>query len=1197
MGFQPQCRFPNAGNSEDESVNRNVSVQVVFLLNPPSSWNWYRNCLERLSQLRSQIWRTGGDLCLKVTLCVDDFRAMSFLFKIPGVLGVLFAFLLETGVLAHTPGVTAVDSDFLHRIWQFEDGLPQNSVQAVTQTHDGYLWVATQKGLARFDGVEFLTFGPQTTPEIQSWNFTALRETRDGSLWIGTEGGGLNRLQNGKFHAYTTNNGLCGNVIRSLCETKDGRLWIGTTTGISIYQDGKFTEFQHPQWPNNVAVRSILEDRNGNVWIAGGVGLHCFSEGKLATYALPDLPENVVANTMRTLHEDREGRLWVGSSMGASVWKDRARLADYQKQAGLPDPIVTAIFEDRSGNVWIGTYGGLSCLANGKLTVTLNADGSPFDQINSISEDHEGNIWVGSKEGLSQLRTRAVKAFTRQQGLRHNNVMALAESKDGSVWAATWGGGADRIKDGKVIGGINWETFPGEPGRLQFKSEKFLSITEGRDGSIWFGLDFDGGFGRWQDGRIRIYAAGEGLADAAVRALHEDHNGNLWIATRRSPYQLKDDVLTRLAISNGWTGEIIRVITEDAAETLWFGTSGGLTSLKDGKYLTYTAKEGLPANPIATVRADSEGNIWVGTVGGGLARFKDGQARTYTTAHGLFSDDAFEILDDGLGYLWMTCRFGIYRVKKSDFNALDRGEIKQLTSISYGKHEGLMSLECNLVGRPGGIKTRDGRLWFATTKGIAIVDPKSSIKINNIIPPVVIHQVVADKKTIVVPGSKVNSTSSSEPETLTLPPGRGELEVHYTALSFTVPEKNRFKYKLEGFDEDWVDAGTRRAAYFSRLKPGNYRFRVIACNNDGVWNDAGASLSFYLKPHFYETAWFYFVGVAFMGTTVFGVYGWNVRKLQLRQKELETVVADRTKHLKNEIAERVRMEAEMVEVHRQLLDTSRKAGMAEVATSVLHNVGNVLNSVNVSTTLVIEQVHNWRFENLKKVGALIRENSGNLPEFFSNDPRGKHVPDYLSQLSDQLSAKQTVTESELRCLRKNVDHIKDIVAMQQSLAKVGGVIESVPMSSLVKDALLLAHINRHQGGIQIRSEFVDDPVVTTDKHQVLQILVNLIRNAKFACDESDKADKHILLQTRLNGSHVQFVVRDNGVGIPAENLIRIFFHGFTTRKTGNGFGLHSSALSAKGLNGSLTVHSDGVGCGATFTLEIPLENKAKDRST
>jgi signal transduction histidine kinase len=374
---------------------------------------------------------------------------------------------------------------------------------------------------------------------------------------------------------------------------------------------------------------------------------------------------------------------------------------------------------------------------------------------------------------------------------------------------------------------------------------------------------------------------------------------------------------------------------------------------------------------------------------------------------------------------------------------------------------------------------------------------------------------------------------------------------------------------------------------------------VQACNADGVWNTTADSFSFKLPPRFHETIAFRVtVAVSGLGLVVYLWWIWHLRRkhAQLRQTRdlLESKVQERTSELRNEIEERKLMQLEVERVHQQLLEISRQAGMAEIATNVLHNVGNVLNSVNISTGLIVESVKASRASNLAKVVTLLGEHAHDLGEFITNDPRGKHVPAHLAQLSEHLLADQEAIVGELDSLRRNVEHIKEIVAMQQNYATVGGVKEMINVVNLVEDSLRMNEgaLNRHR--VEVIREFEEVPPINIEKHKILQILVNLVGNAKHACQESERTDKRLTMRVGDGDGRIKISVMDNGVGIPPENLTRIFNHGFTTRKEGHGFGLHSGALAAKELGGSLTVQSEGLGKGATFTLELPLKAPVSD---
>jgi len=387
-------------------------------------------------------------------------------------------------------------------------------------------------------------------------------------------------------------------------------------------------------------------------------------------------------------------------------------------------------------------------------------------------------------------------------------------------------------------------------------------------------------------------------------------------------------------------------------------------------------------------------------------------------------------------------------------------------------------------------------------------------------------------------------------------------------------------------DRDWVDTGIRRDVRYAKLPPGNYTFQVIACNSDGAWNQTGATQAFIVQPYFYQTGWF--IGLMIMIASGVGVTFYWTNRLRLAKESAEAMVS-----AKNEfIAALKQAELERASLHKRLLETSRQAGMSEVACNVLHNVGNVLNSVNISVTTIAQLTRNSRVGKLDKAVALLEENAGDLARFLSADPKGIQLRGYLRQLSKLLVDEQHVSLGELGSLRENIEHIKEIVAMQQSYAKVSGLTEVVDIAALFEDSLRMndGSFQRHQ--ISLAREFEEVPAITVEKHKVLQILVNLISNAKHACEEGGRTDKRVTVRITNREGGVAISVADNGIGIPPENLMRIFNHGFTTRKGGHGFGLHSGALAAKELGGSLTVQSQGSGQGAVFTLNLPMQPPA-----
>jgi signal transduction histidine kinase len=486
----------------------------------------------------------------------------------------------------------------------------------------------------------------------------------------------------------------------------------------------------------------------------------------------------------------------------------------------------------------------------------------------------------------------------------------------------------------------------------------------------------------------------------------------------------------------------------------------------------------------------------------------------------------------------------------------------------------------------------DGTILSATDKGVVMID-QSRVQINTNLPPVVIESVVVDDRPLV------------HARDVTVPPGAYRLEFRYSALSLIAPQRLRFRYQLEGSDPGWIEAGYQRQVSYTHLSPGHYTFRVVACNNDGVWNETGASLPVEIQPQFYQTK--SFIGIAATGSAlaIFTVY-WVRRRNRLRQMAvLEGLVEERTHQLKtaknaaeaavtarNEvIAALKKAEVESENLHKRLLETSHQAGMAEVASNVLHNVGNVLNSVNVSATLAEDVIRRTKLPSLSKAVGLFDEHAEDLGAFMTRNPKGKQLPAYLRKLTEHLTGDQEKAIEELESLRKNVEHIKEIVMMQQNYARISGVREVVQAVDLVEDSVRMDAGSLERHGVHLVRDYQDVPPLNVEKHKVLQILVNLIRNAKQSCDERGNADKQVVVRVARENGEVKFSVSDNGVGIPEENMTRIFSHGFTTRKNGHGFGLHSGALAAKELGGSLSAESDGPGKGATFTLALPCEQR------
>ena len=746
-----------------------------------------------------------------------------------------------------------------------DDGLPHNCVQAIVQTRDGYLWLGTQDGLARFDGVRFTEFNRSNIPVMRNANILGLHQSRDDSLWISTGRGGLNRLKDGKFYHYGKAEGVVDDSgLGMIFEASDGSLWFGMVGGVSRYKDGKFTSYtKKTGFPVNI-VRGMSEDAQSRLWLGTPQGVFCWNDGQVVQHFTA--ADGLRMTDVRAIHCDPDGILCGGVGDGLSLIAD-GKVATCVMDKRPAHNIITQVYPDSQGNLWVGSYGGLYRLAEGKLIAQLDDEGRTFDMVNAILEDRERNIWVGSRDGLIRLRTRRFTTYTQQQGLSCNNVISVLESRDGTIWAGTWGGGLNGLKDG-IITEFNNST----PVPLMV-----LGLLEDHSGRIWAGTDWDEGLFRLDQNGCRRFTAKQGLPGGAIRVICQDRQGAFWVGTSRGLYRLSGERFHPFGAEHGMGEQAVAAICEDGAGNLWVGTVDGLWRLRNSTLTKFTTASGLSDNTIGALYANHEGNLWVGTSGGGLNRFKDGRFTAYTMKQGLFSNNIYEILEDDNGWLWMTSQRGVFRVSRMNFDKLDRGTAAILNSISYGKADGLASEVCSMVAKPSIWKSRDGRLWFATTRGVSVIDPNSGAKENHSPAPVVLERVIADKQPF--PAEETIPVTSP----VRIPPGRGELEFCYTALSFGVPEKTRFKYRLEGVDPDWVEAGARRVAYYNHVYPGKYRFRVLARNNDTPWAESGASADIILLPHLWQTWWFKVllgVGVAL------GIFGLHRARLgQLRQLE------------------------------------------------------------------------------------------------------------------------------------------------------------------------------------------------------------------------------------------------------------------------------------------------------------------------
>lgn len=759
--------------------------------------------------------------------------------------------------------------DFSHQVWQTDDGLPQNTVYSILQTRDGFLWLGTQEGLARFDGVSFTIFSRATVPGFPHNQILHLFESSDSTLWISTSGGVV-RYRYGQFSFYTTRDSLPDPNVNSIAVDTNGIVWIGTNNGLFSLKDGKFTK---AVGLTHHYIKSLLVDRSGRLWVGtNGGGLSLLKDGKFKTYTVKD---GMSSNYITCLFESTRNDLWIGTFGGGITRLKDGRFSHVNQ--GLTNLNVLSVTMDSQYAVWIGTLDGLHRWYNGRVSRYSVEDGLSKEIVLSTYVDHEQSVWVGTYGGgLNRLKERRFNVVASEQGLLNDYVRSICESKAGGLWIGTDGGGVGLWKNGKMT----------LYGFKEGMNNLFVrSVLEDREGNLWVGT-LSGGVNVLKKKRFTVLTTKDGLSSNEISCLYEDKAGGIWIGTNGGgvTFAFKNK-FTTYTTQKGLAGNAVTCVIQDRQNQMWIGTTTGLTRYKDPKSETITADQGLPGNDINCLFEDSKGTIWVGT-GGGLSRLVNGEWNTYTVQQGLFGNVIFGILEDNDGYLWFSSNRGIFQIKRSDFDALDSDSIPVLTGYLYGKSDDMRSSECTGGSQPAVWKTNQGLLNFATIKGVAQINPRR-LEHNRVPPPVTVHTVMIDNESIPLENKMV------------IPPGRDRYEFHYAGLSYLAPEKVFFRYRLTGFDDDWIDAQTRRVAYYTSLPPGSYRFEVKACNNDGMWSEPTVSM-LVVNPHFYQTWWFYLICAVLVGSGAFGAYRLRVQQLIAREQKLQRLVDERTKELQIE---------------------------------------------------------------------------------------------------------------------------------------------------------------------------------------------------------------------------------------------------------------------------------------------------------
>jgi signal transduction histidine kinase/ligand-binding sensor domain-containing protein len=756
-------------------------------------------------------------------------------------------------------------TQYVHRIWQMQQGLPEGTIYSICQTPDGFLWLGTQSGLVRFDGVQFTTIRDAGGTSLENiWVRDLLPDQHDG-LWLATDDAGLIHLQDGVARAFTTRDGLPSNKMHALLLDRNGTLWVAGDGGLVSVANGKVTRYGPKQGLTLHNPRDVCESADGRIWFGGdSTELTAWNGAAFERHPLTSLPAGAV---VRSLAGSADGAVWAATTRGLVCLKDGGQRR-FTRADGLPDEQVDCVVAGRDGCIYAGTKDGFSRIRSGEIETFGTAQGLSQSEVFCLCYDREGSLWVGTKHGLNQMMDRRTLPFTTSEGLPSNNTGPVLPDKEGNVWVGTLDAGLSRF-DGKHFVVIN--------ASQGLSSNTVYSLaTDGQDG-LWVGTAR--GLDHLAGGRVdAVYHVGQGLPSDEVLCLQRDAQGVLWAGTRKGLARFADGRFMQPATAHGSITAAVLAIGRHHGRLVVATDDAGLYT-DDAAGQFHPLVEGFSPQGVDAFYEDPDGLLWIGSRGGGLHMLDGNKTFRFSIRDGLYDDDIFGIVPDRLGNLWMACSKGIFSVSRADLRNFAAGELKKLKCVPFSPLEALRTIECKPGVQPAACEARDGMAWFSTIHGVLALDTDRAMR-RLLTAPVVIDDVI------------VNGQSRAPGQVTALPPGDANIEFRYAALSYIVPARIKFRYRLDGFDRDWVEAGTRREASYTNLRPGAYRFRVMAQNVDNNWSECDSPVAFTIAPYFYQRAWFLPLCIAALLGAAWMVYRQRVNRIRQR---LDVVLTERSR--------------------------------------------------------------------------------------------------------------------------------------------------------------------------------------------------------------------------------------------------------------------------------------------------------------
>ncbi|WP_421772974.1 ligand-binding sensor domain-containing protein [Gracilimonas sp.] len=1092
--------------------------------------------------------------------------------------GILFFALLllaESTAAFQTPLLQKLDT-LTYRELTLEDGLPVNTVNSVTQDSLGYLWISTYDGLVRFDGLSFKTYDYSNTPEMPHNRATLVHRQEGVGIWFALEYGGVLLYQDGQFKHFGPENGFTNSDLTKIYEVADGRMFFVTHMGLYVYQDDAFSLFYNFSSLQN-QVSHFFEDDDGSFWISTNDGLLHHTQNGFQQY---DISSEQALNQIRVTHRDHKGTLRVGTINGLYEFRNN-RLVTPEKYNILRGSITLHIFEgedyllyflpgevyiekggqvslvpnrkmvaeetyiesykDSDGNVWLlGNAGSLGVYKNGRIEKFNALDDIKDYYFNGMFEDREGNLWFSTNQnGLVSVIKSKVQTLGTPEGLSGDNILAMEKDRAGNYWVGTRGNGLNKIENNRVVIYKNTQS--------DIKSNIIQAIEEDAEGNIWVGFHQEG-VDKLTNGTFRNFEFGNNAEINDVRSIYNDRNNQLWVGTyggliKFNPTAGQQQIF---GIDDGMVGQKIRYITEDADGALWIGTlDGGVSRFKDNRFTNYTTENGLSSNNIRSVYVDEQDSktIWVGTENNGLNRIKNGEVTFINTLDGLPDHIIHWISQDREGWLWMSSNRGIIKIDKAELNAYLDGATNNFTLLHYGRQEGMRNPEANGTVQEAGLRTEDGRFWFATQEGVAIFH-SDTIKTNRVRPTVIINNIQAGKYVY------------NGPET-TIEKGFKNFTVNFHALTFVAPEKTRFRYRLTGYEDAWTEVSGQYSASYADVPAGDYTFEVHAANNEGVWSNRPAMTAITVQPFFYEQLWFYLLAMVIIGVGYYSASQLKYRYLLRKQEKMEELIQEQTAQLRREKRE-VEEKSNIIRQQAEELEESNKT-KDKFFSLIAHDLRNPFQAILGYSEMMLTEVDEADSEELK-TGL-------------------KHI--YTSSKS----------------LLSLVEHLLNWASLHTG--KISPAPEKVNLRELLERTCQLFEHVAEQKNISLQKKADKDIYLVADLNMLETILRNLISNAiKFTHEGGN-----ICLALHQDHSYYYIEVEDDGIGMSeklVDKLLRLDSNtsrAGTGDEQGSGLGLLICKEMINLHSGEILIDSEQ-DKGTKFTLKFPVEGlSSKDNDT